>query len=409
LTPFWKFDIVIDMGILARLKKDSAYVAKDLWGSLFKVFHQDTLALKLMAIVISKINPQNATLEDLKGIKIPLSELYDGLGFYGANKLANIKRTIKRVFGTFVDIETDNSWQAAAFFDIHTTLIDKRNGFFHVDICDGFLPFLANLSRFLQIRISTTRLSNRCFVFYCVLMENHKKHIYNMSVDKIKGYCNVNYSNYGLFKQKFLLPVISELADVGIKITFGEQKIGNRVESLNFTISEDTLIATVEEQKLEDVPLLPTVPESRIVEKDTRVQEIYDYYMQVFKRDPMYKLTKPREAVIAARLKEGFSVEHCKGQIDFIKNSPFHNGTDPKGNGTIYNDLVDIVFNKTKFDKRIEQVNKKVTKKIAAPVGGETAQERWLRLDTARKAEEKLRYDKLLESYESKGVKNASI
>lgn len=62
-----------------------------------------------------------------------------------------------------------------------------------------------------------------------------------------------------------------------------------------------------------------------------------------------------------ARLKEGFTAEECKGHIDFISKSPYHNGQNE--NKTLYIDLVDIIFNKTKFDKRIEEVNKLKNKK----------------------------------------------
>ena len=81
---------------------------------------------------------------------------------------------------------------------------------------------------------------------------------------------------------------------------------------------------------------------------------IFDYYMEKFNKDHRYKPTPDRKAVIANRLQEGFSVEECKQHIDFIANSPFHNGEN--NGGKLYIDLKDIIFNKNKFHKRLDEM-----------------------------------------------------
>ena len=92
---------------------------------------------------------------------------------------------------------------------------------------------------------------------------------------------------------------------------------------------------------------------------------IYDHYMKVFNKDPRYKLTPDRLAAIRARLDEGFTMVECKEHIDFIAASPFHNGDNKEGK--IHTDLKDIIFNKTKFHKRIDEITQnrpKVIKKV---------------------------------------------
>lgn len=292
------------MASLTRLKKDSAYVAKELWGSLFSLFKQETTSLKLMSLVVGRINPLEATLEDLKSIKIPLREIYEAFDLYGANKLSVIKRATKKIVDNSIEIETSNGWYPMPLFDFNETFIDYRNGFLHVSIPDGFFPFFTNLSKFLQIRVATTHLTNRCFTFYCVLMQTHKEKIFNFPITSLQGYCNVNYPTYSTFKQQFLTPVIQELGEIGINIRFNENKIGTRVESLHFTIDESILLETIESQ----IPEAALLAEDKIETKPDKLtmdtQNIYNCYLHYMKKtEKDYRLTPKRKAAIKARLK----------------------------------------------------------------------------------------------------------
>lgn len=101
------------------------------------------------------------------------------------------------------------------------------------------------------------------------------------------------------------------------------------------------------------------------IDQNVDIAAVYAHYMTTFDKDPRYKLTKDRENVIKARLKEGYTVEECKQHIDFIAASEFHNGSNDQGK--VYNDLKDIIFNKTKFEKRVDEIknSKPKTKELS--------------------------------------------
>ncbi|MDQ3801806.1 MAG: hypothetical protein M3384_20465, partial [Acidobacteriota bacterium] len=58
---------------------------------------------------------------------------------------------------------------------------------------------------------------------------------------------------------------------------------------------------------------------------------------------PRAVLDGKRNGKILSRLREGYAVEDLKAAISGCRASPWHNGTDPKSNGTIY-DSIDLIF-----------------------------------------------------------------
>lgn len=109
----------------------------------------------------------------------------------------------------------------------------------------------------------------------------------------------------------------------------------------------------------------PALIDEDAIDQNVDIAAVYAHYMTTFDKDPRYKLTKDRENVIKARLKEGYTVEECKQHIDFIAASEFHNGSNDQGK--VYNDLKDIIFNKTKFEKRVDEIknSKPKTKELS--------------------------------------------
>lgn len=86
------------------------------------------------------------------------------------------------------------------------------------------------------------------------------------------------------------------------------------------------------------------------------VMEVFVHWKLVTGRSRSV-LDKKRADKIAARLKEGYTVEELKSAIEGCKQSPYHNGSDPRNeSGTIY-DAIDLIFRsaeKTEFFMRIK-------------------------------------------------------
>lgn len=85
--------------------------------------------------------------------------------------------------------------------------------------------------------------------------------------------------------------------------------------------------------------------------KDTRVQEIFDFWKTVFNKDSRSKVQGVRERKIQARLNEGYSVDEIKKAITNVSLSDYH----VQGG---YIDLELICRNQVNLDKYIAMTNK---------------------------------------------------
>ncbi|MBX3267049.1 MAG: conserved phage C-terminal domain-containing protein [Acidobacteria bacterium] len=87
-----------------------------------------------------------------------------------------------------------------------------------------------------------------------------------------------------------------------------------------------------------------------------QVQEIFEHWQRVMNH-PRSKLDASRRRVIAARLKEGYTVEQIKAAIDGCKASEWHQGGN--SSGAIYDGLTLICRNAEKLDFFIALNNRK--------------------------------------------------
>lgn len=80
------------------------------------------------------------------------------------------------------------------------------------------------------------------------------------------------------------------------------------------------------------------------------IREIFEYWQQIMDH-PQSKLIAARERAIAARLREGYTVDQVKSAIDGCKRSPFHQ--DQNDAGAVYDDLTLICRNGAKLEQFI--------------------------------------------------------
>lgn len=85
-------------------------------------------------------------------------------------------------------------------------------------------------------------------------------------------------------------------------------------------------------------------------ELKTQVREIFEYWQRTMDH-PQSKLIATRERAIAARLREGYTVDQVKAAIDGCRRSPFHQGQNDVG--AVYDDLTLICRNGAKLEQFI--------------------------------------------------------
>lgn len=118
-----------------------------------------------------------------------------------------------------------------------------------------------------------------------------------------------------------------------------------------------------------------TPSESRVALKRdcSATREVFDHWRRVW-RHPDAKLDPKREKRIEARLKD-FTPDQLCAAISGFRNSPWHCGTDPKGQGKIY-DAIDTLLRDT---AQVEEGIRLLANPPRAPPQAENATERILR------------------------------
>lgn len=84
-------------------------------------------------------------------------------------------------------------------------------------------------------------------------------------------------------------------------------------------------------------------------ERDDAAQTVFVHWQQVWNH-PSTKLDRKRRKRIEARLKD-FSTDQLRDAISGFTNSPWHNGTDPKGQGTVYDSIDTLLRDNAQVEK----------------------------------------------------------
>lgn len=224
---------------ISKFVESKAYISKEAWRVLVSRFKNKRFCIHLLIAAIEGLNPDDLQEHHLEDIYIDLNSIKERTGHTGNDTLSLMKKAIKFIFETLIEFENDELWSITPFFN--KAMIHKRKALVKVSISPLFMPHLANLKQFLTIRSRILRANTRAIVFYGTLKSIHSSSIFKICVDELMDKCGVKYSNYGGFKNRFLNPVIKELAGYGIQITYSENKTGFKVSSLSFDISEETL------------------------------------------------------------------------------------------------------------------------------------------------------------------------
>jgi hypothetical protein len=367
---------------MKEITKNYAYFDKDCWKALVDRLQTQNFALHLIIEIVSKINPLDENCK-LENIRINLSDLCDFIGLKGQNRLSTLKQAIKKIYGTVIDFETEAEWKALPFLNPYKSKLTRNEAVF--TISEEFRPYLVDLEYFLKLKRNVLSLSNRALVFYATLKSIHKDTIFKIDYEDLKSRCNITY-DYKNFKRKYLTPVLKELQNQNIRITYKEiTGYRNKVWGLSFKIEDSgkDLLIPEASHSLVDIPqsLEQSVTESNQLTIDPpakpakkepfedEIREIFDYYVMVFNRAKHYKFDKDKANAIRARLNEGHSVEMLKMHIDYIANSPHHRGQND--NNTPYIDLIEHVCKKKKFDARMPKFEALEANRTSSPASNQ--------------------------------------
>lgn len=91
------------------------------------------------------------------------------------------------------------------------------------------------------------------------------------------------------------------------------------------------------------------ISEKTFVERDTRALAVFEHWRTVW-RHPQATFDAKRRKRIEARLKE-FTVGQLQSAISGFLHSPWHCGTDPKGNGTVYDGIETLLRDASQVER----------------------------------------------------------
>ena len=121
---------------------------------------------------------------------------------------------------------------------------------------------------------------------------------------------------------------------------------------------------------------------------DGPVSQVFEYWVKAMKKTASTKLTVNRKKKIAARLKEGYSVDDILKAIDGCARSPHHMGANDTG--SIYDDLELICRSGEKLEQFMNNYKGSSNAQSGGLTGhaiGDAIGEEWLREEAEKRAE----------------------
>jgi hypothetical protein len=196
------------------------------------------------------------------------------------------------------------------------------------------------------------------FYIYLCKTRNHKM---QLSFGTIEA-CAARYE----WKRATKFAVVKELISKGWiehdgyawKILVGDfspvnksKNLDSQSENLDYQSKKSDSESKNLDSHIRNIPALPEIePEEELSYESlsnkpkyqTQISEVFEFW-KTETDHPKTFLDKKRKAKIMARLHDGYSVEDLKKAILGNRGSPWHNGTDQKSNGTVY-DSIDLIF-----------------------------------------------------------------
>ena len=131
--------------------------------------------------------------------------------------------------------------------------------------------------------------------------------------------------------------------DVSVRVKKYRDKKKKR--GCNVTVSPSDTDSDTDSERNKKAPSEPLVASKR----DDAALRVFAHWQEVWKH-PSTKLDRKRRARIEARLKD-FSADQLCDAVSGFRHSPWHTGTDPKGNGTVYDSIETLLRDNAQVEK----------------------------------------------------------
>ena len=214
------------------------------------------LALKILALIFTKINPDD---EKFKEYEISVKEIQEKTGKNYGNSYKYIKDTILDLMKITLQLEDEKEWKA--FNILVDPTLKKGDGKIKFWISPSILELLKKSKHYLKYNVEVLVYFNSSYALrlYKILrdrFEINKKFnnsfSYEIGLDTLIDLLQVPYKRYSNIKQKVINKAIAEINKYSdIYVTYNEIKEGRKVESIIFYIEENKKNTKNKRQKTE--------------------------------------------------------------------------------------------------------------------------------------------------------------
>lgn len=218
------------------MERKQIAIDKKAWAAVVDSLASKRFGLHVVIATLAKINPKSDDPEQFKNIILDLAHLKIKMGLTGNDTISVLKGAIKNIMSSPIELEDDQYWTCVPFLD--APRIEKQTRLVTVNINDNFIPYVSQLKKFLEIKERVLGATTRSIMFYATIKSIHAKKVFKITPEELQAACKVKYPDYGNFKSKYMKPVIENLKENGINISFEEIKSGKRVNYLRFSVDE---------------------------------------------------------------------------------------------------------------------------------------------------------------------------
>ena len=206
-------------------------------------YNINTVENKIFQLILYKMQ-KNSNSKDLKKCTIQHQEFKDIIKRTNNSTIKAINECLEELRKSCIEIETESKWLKYGFINGFT--YDKKNQEFTIkadaeiyellfNYLKGYTP--VNLAIFFSFKgYYTQRL------YELLRLWSNTKTVITYTVDEIKELLKLEdqYSDYCNFKRRVITPSIKELNEKAmLQIDFKENKIGKRVTSIDFIVTDN--------------------------------------------------------------------------------------------------------------------------------------------------------------------------
>jgi len=212
-------------------------------NNLVEARHNNPLSAREQKIILTMVSMIQPTDEDFQDYRISIKDFSEMLGLKGSTKYTELKEITKNLMSKSIEIPRENGgWLLANW--ISSAEYQTGEGIIALSFSPKLKPYLLQLKQYTSYRLSNilSLSSSYSIRLYELMRKWSFLGKWESPVEEIReklGAVTKSYSLYGNFKNKILLPAITELNEhTDLFVSFREIKKGRSVERIEFTIRQ---------------------------------------------------------------------------------------------------------------------------------------------------------------------------